>query len=121
MISISIQNVLFTYFFCSSENECKKTIGFVIQYLTWLTVTNNLCHKLPRICSVCRNHNKVHALSSVKSCQQVCNKSSTRGATTMKQELLTLPGTSERQCGKYVNHNLLLFITVKFPFCTLFY
>jgi hypothetical protein len=47
--------------------------------MTWLTVTEYLCHKWPRICSVCRNHNPV--LSSFMTYQQVCNKSKTTRAT----------------------------------------
>ena len=31
--------------------------SFMVATMTWLTVTEYLCHKWPRICSVCRNHN----------------------------------------------------------------
>ena len=36
--------------------------------MTWLTVTEYLCHKLPQSCSVCRNHNPF--LSSFLTCNQ---------------------------------------------------
>jgi len=38
---------------------------------TWLTVTEWLCHKWPRICSVCHTHNPV--LSSFMAYHWVCN------------------------------------------------
>jgi len=28
-------------------------------FMIWLMITENLCHKYPRMCSVCRNHNSV--------------------------------------------------------------
>ena len=46
---------------------------------TWLTVTEYLCHKRPRICFLCGNHNTV--LSSFVTFQRVCNKSKTTVAT----------------------------------------
>ena len=30
--------------------------------MTWLPITEYLCHKYPRICSICRNHNTVLSL-----------------------------------------------------------
>ena len=33
--------------------------NFTVATMPWLTVTESLCHKLPRICSICRNHNLV--------------------------------------------------------------
>ena len=47
--------------------------------MIWLTVTECLCYKGPRICSVCRNHYLV--LSSFMNYHRVCNKSNTTGAT----------------------------------------
>ena len=47
--------------------------------LTWLTVTESLCDKWPRICSVCRNHNQV--LFSFITYHQVWHKSYSMGAT----------------------------------------
>jgi len=47
--------------------------------MTWLTVTEYLCHKCPRTCFVCRNHNLI--LSSSITYHRVCNKSNTTGAT----------------------------------------
>ena len=38
--------------------------------MTWLTFTEDLCHKLPGICSVCRNHNPV--LSSFMTDHRYC-------------------------------------------------
>jgi len=46
---------------------------------TVTTVTEYLCQKWPRICSVCRNHNSV--LSSFMNYHRFCNKSNTTGAT----------------------------------------
>jgi len=39
--------------------------------MTWFTVTEYLCHKQPRICSVCRNHNLVLYLLMIY--HWVCN------------------------------------------------
>ena len=50
--------------------------------MTSLTVTEYPCHKRPRICSVCRNHNPV--LSSIITYHLVCNKNKTTGVTTGK-------------------------------------
>ena len=47
--------------------------------VTWLTAMEYLCHKWPRICSVCRNHSPV--LSSFMISHRVCNKSNSTGAT----------------------------------------
>ena len=47
--------------------------------MTWLTVTEYMCLKWPRICSVCRNNNPV--LDSFITYYRVCNKSNTMGAT----------------------------------------
>ena len=44
-----------------------------------LTVTEYLCHKRPRTCSICRNHNL--ALSSFMTYHRVCSKSNMTGAT----------------------------------------
>ena len=34
----------------------------MLSTITWLNFTEYLCHKWPRICSVCRNHNSVLSL-----------------------------------------------------------
>ena len=47
--------------------------------MTWLTVTEYLCHKWPSTCRVCRNHNSV--LSLFVTFHRVCNKSNTTSAT----------------------------------------
>ena len=58
--------------------------------MTWVTATGYLCHKWPRICSVCRNYNPV--LSLFKTYHRVCNKRNTTGQVEhVGQELLTLP------------------------------
>ena len=63
---------------------------FAVTTMTWLTVTEYMCHKLPRICSVCRNHSPV--LSSFMTCyHRVCNKSNTMGAKCVAKTA-TLPG-----------------------------
>ena len=46
--------------------------------MTFRTATKYLCHKLPRICSVCRNYYPV--LSSFITYHRICNKSNTTGA-----------------------------------------
>ena len=35
---------------------------FTVATITWLTVTEYMCYKWPRICSICRNHNQVSLL-----------------------------------------------------------
>ena len=47
--------------------------------MTWLTVTDYLYHKWPRICCVCRCHNLI--LSSFMTYHRLCNKSNMTGAT----------------------------------------
>ena len=63
------------YLFIESIPE-KKVLNATI---TLLTVTENLCHKWPCICSICCNHNPV--LSSFMTYHWVCNKSNTTCAT----------------------------------------
>ena len=53
--------------------------SFTIAIMTWLTVVQYLCHKLPRIYSVCRNHNPV--LSLFMTYHRVYNMSNTTCAT----------------------------------------
>jgi len=52
---------------------------FTVPTMTWLTVMEYLCHKWPRICSFCRNHNPV--LSSFMTYPRVYYKSNITGAT----------------------------------------
>ena len=47
--------------------------------MTWLTIMEYLCHKLPWICSICRKHFPV--LSSFTTYYLVCNQVNTTGAT----------------------------------------
>ena len=47
--------------------------------MTWLTVTEYLCHQWWRICSLCSNQNPV--LSSFVTDHRVCNKSNTTSVT----------------------------------------
>ena len=35
--------------------------SFTLATMTWLTVMEYLCHRWPRICSICRNHFSVHS------------------------------------------------------------
>jgi hypothetical protein len=51
---------------------------FYGQHHDWLTVTEYLCHKWPRICSVCRNHKP--ALSSFMTCHRFCDNSEAKTA-----------------------------------------
>ena len=53
--------------------------SFTIAIMTWLTVVQYLCHKLPRIYSICRNHNPV--LSLFMTYHRVYNMSNTTCAT----------------------------------------
>ena len=58
--------------------------------MTWLTVTEYLCHKLEKICSVCRNHNPVlFAFMTYPHTGFVTRR--TRRVPHAKQELFTLP------------------------------
>jgi len=59
----------------SSEVEVITTVATI----TWLTVTEYLCHKCPQMCSLCRTHSRV--LSSFMNYHRFCNKSNTMGAT----------------------------------------
>ena len=47
--------------------------------MTWLTVTDHLCHRWQRTCSVCSNHNPI--LSTFMIYHLVRNRSNTTGAT----------------------------------------
>ena len=47
-------------------------------HTTWLTVKEYMCHKWPRICSICRKNNP--ALFSFTTYHRVCNKSNTTDA-----------------------------------------
>jgi hypothetical protein len=49
--------------------------NFTVVIITLLTVTEYLCHKWSRICSVCRNHK--HVLYTFKTYHRICDKSST--------------------------------------------
>jgi len=49
---------------------------FTVATMTWLSVTEYLYHKWPRMCSVCRNHNSV--LSSFMIYHRVSNYSKTK-------------------------------------------
>ena len=60
------------------SNVCVWPYNFYVATMTWLTATGYLCHKLPRICSVCRNYNLV--LSSFMTYHRLCNKSHTTDA-----------------------------------------
>ena len=57
---------------------CFGHTTFKFATMTCLTVTEHLCHKLPRISSVCRYHNPV--LSSFMTYHRLCSKSYTMGA-----------------------------------------
>ena len=52
---------------------------FTVTIITWLTATEYLCYKWPRICSTCRIHNPV--LSTFMTYHRVSSKSNTTGAT----------------------------------------
>ena len=65
---------------------------FTVATLTWLTVTEYLCRKCPRICYFCRNHNPV--LSSFITYHWVRNNSNTTCATIGAETAYT-PGAHE--------------------------
>ena len=58
---------------------------FTVATMTWLTVTEYLCHKWPHICSVCRNQNPV--LSSFMT-YHICVKRVTRWDSHVEREML---------------------------------
>ena len=53
--------------------------SFMVATMIWLTVTENLCHKWPRICFTCRKHFPV--ISLFMTYHWVCNSSNRTGAT----------------------------------------
>jgi hypothetical protein len=61
--------------------------------MTWLTVTEYLCHKLPWICSVCRDHNP--GLSFFMTSHRVCNNNNTTPCTTCGAGITYPSGTHE--------------------------
>ena len=64
-------------------------IVFSIQLNICVTVMEYLCHKSPRLCSICRNHNPV--LSSFMTYHRVCNQNTTADTILVKHELFTIP------------------------------
>ena len=68
--------------------------SFTVTTMTWLTVTQYLCHKLPRICFICRKHFEV--LSSFMTYHWVCNEYNTTAATNLAvHEIVHPSGTPE--------------------------
>jgi hypothetical protein len=53
--------------------------SFTVATMTWLTIMENPCHKIPRKCSTCRKHFPV--LSSFMTYIRICNQTNTTGAT----------------------------------------
>jgi hypothetical protein len=51
--------------------KLKSSQSFMVATMTWLTVMEDLCHKWPRICSICHKH--VTVLSSFMTYHRVCN------------------------------------------------
>ena len=62
--------------------------SFTVTTITWLTVTEYMCHIWPSICSVCHNHHNP-VLSSFMTTGFVTRV--TRGVPLVEQELHTLP------------------------------
>jgi phage tail protein X len=60
--------------------------SFTVATMTWLTVMKSLCHRWPRICSICCNHNPV--LSSFMTCNWIATRV-TQWVPHVEQELLT--------------------------------
>ena len=59
--------------------------SFKVSTMTWLTVTEYLCHTWIRISSVCRNYNPV--LPSVITYHRLCNKSRWEGSAALPKHL----------------------------------
>ena len=68
-------------FFSFSFGHCSVCPSSIYGFwlLLWLTLTEHLCHKWPRLCSTCRKNFQI--LSLFKTYHRVCNYSNTKGAT----------------------------------------
>jgi len=98
-------------------------IRLTVTTLTWLAVTEYLCHNWPRICSVCRNHNLVlrHSWLITGFVARA-----TRRVPQVEQQLLTLPVFSgvrvARSLGFYLVFCRLLFVLFFWPlYCPSFF
>jgi hypothetical protein len=65
-------NVLTVWYFCFVYLIINRNVAI----MAWLRVTEYLCHKWPRICSVCRDHHPT--ISRFTTCHLVCSKSCVR-------------------------------------------
>jgi len=92
-------------------------IRFTVTTLTWLAVTEYLCH-WPRICSLCRNHNLVLCHSWLITGFVA---RATRRVPQVEQQLLTLPDFSgvrvARSLGFYLVFCRLLFVLFFWSLC----
>jgi hypothetical protein len=70
------QNQTWLYMSLGWSHHFKR---FTVTPITWLTATDYLCYKWPRICSTCRIHNPV--LSTFMTYHRVSSKRNTTGAT----------------------------------------
>ena len=76
--------------------------------MTWLTVLEYLCHKLPRVCSTCRKHFPI--FSSFMTYHVFVTRL-TRRVPLVEQELMTLPEhlcSSPVFCGVRITRSLVL-------------
>ena len=100
--------------------------GFMVATMTWLTVTEYLCHKWPRKCSVCHNHICSHSWLITRFVTRV-----TRRVPHVLQELLThefTPVVSEVHVGQslvfcvvYCRLSFVLLSSFFWPLCCLFF
>jgi hypothetical protein len=99
---------------------------FMVATMTWLTVTEYLCHKWPRKCSVCHNHICSHSWLITRFVTRV-----TRRVPHVLQELLThkfTPVVSEVHVGQslvfcvvYCRLSFVLLSSFFWPLCCLFF
>jgi hypothetical protein len=88
--------------------------NLTVATMTWLTVAEYLCHKWPRIYSVCRNHYLI--LSSFMTCYRVCKLLTrvTRRMPHVELELLALPE-------HLISHSVLVWCVLpNLVFCVMF-
>ena len=96
----------------------------LVATMTWLTVTEYLCHIWSRICSLCRNHELV--LSSFMNYHRVWSQSNSTESL-VEQELLTLPeglGSQPVFCGVHYAQSIdfwVVFCRSVWSFCPFYF
>ena len=79
-----------------SMSQMTTDMFITVATMTCLSVTKYLCHKWPRICSVCSNHNQV--LSLYMNYHRVCSKINTTDATYGSTLWPPFRNTEKKQC-----------------------